>query len=451
MNKIASAEYLMAADIKPEKGHSFIHLITTGAGEYYGANNNADWFNKSAHEFTFPEALGRKSRMLDGGLEKFHNTFTKYGAVYREHFNSKKGAKPLGAVVAEAYNPAMNRGELIVKLANDEWADDLQKLARDEPIFFSMGCGVPFDICSMCGNEAPTRKQYCQHLRYNKLGISKEGHQVFAINDQPHFHDISRVVVPADRIAFGLRKVAGQAMSVDAVYESEDPAAIWIPASMVSKIGSRIEAKKAAILEKLSNIEKRIIVEGTTPDEDDLSLAFGEPPCPGSATEDVEKVDQYPTDEVIGELNNSKALLPPKTFVRIVMGKSGDDVPGLEDLPDALRSIFSELHDSGDVEVISDGSYDKEASGRYPSLSLATKNLASELSLEDEPIRRKVVRIAITGKPEYLKQASLVKKEVSAETRYLAKEYAKYQLSFLAGANDDKYTHRVAIHNQVVI
>jgi len=233
LDKTASKDYINSLGIVPEHGYSFVHLITMGGGERYGANSNADYFNKSACEVTFPEPIGPKTMMLDGGLDKYHGTFLKYGGVYREHRNSKKGAKPKGEIIASYVNPEMHRGELVVKLANDEWADDLNKLANDEPITFSMGAGVKYDVCSICGNKAPTRKDYCHHMKHQKLATMDDGHQVFVYNDAPHLHDISRVRIPADRIAYGLSKVAST-VTVDTYVKDED---LYLPMEIIQEIG----------------------------------------------------------------------------------------------------------------------------------------------------------------------------------------------------------------------
>ena len=178
LQKQANSSMVMSCDVSPVPGHSFVHLITMGAGEFYGANNNADYFNEKRASFEVPEHHshgGKQEIQLQDGLEKYHRTFMKFGAVYREHNNSKKGGPELGSIHSEWYNPAMHRGELIVKLANDTWAEELQKLARGEPVTWSMGCGVPYDICSICANQARTKKDYCNHLTYQKMSLSKEG------------------------------------------------------------------------------------------------------------------------------------------------------------------------------------------------------------------------------------------------------------------------------------
>ena len=70
-------------------------------------------------------------------------------------------------------------------------------------------CKIPFDICNICGNKAPTRKHYCEHLRFMLRMMHPEtGRKVYAINIRPKFFDISYVLIPADKTALTLKKVA---------------------------------------------------------------------------------------------------------------------------------------------------------------------------------------------------------------------------------------------------
>lgn len=441
LQKIAADDFVFTVDVRPEKGYSFLHVITTGALETYGANNNADAFNKNAYEF---RCANGKALQLGGGLEEYHNTFMKHGAVYRNHNNSKKGGIPQGNIIAETVNPVMNRGELIIKVANDNWHDDLEKLASGGMLWFSMGCGVPFDLCSICGNKAPSRQQYCEHLRYDPCGLDKEGHMVFAINDQPYFHDISEVGNnPADRIAGTLQKVAKESRGIPFV--EEDVSRLWVPLSVVNKIASRTERDRLNILDKLAKIEKRIAVDGMSPAECDLTDGFEE----GNTDEIEAKCGKIPLDQLISVLNSEKMMLPPKAFVRIVMKRPLEEIAGLEDLPDAIKDIFSQLKEDGDAEeILDDGSY--EPSLHQPARTVASpvKELSDRLSIEDEPVRKRIVIIAIRGgKPERQKTA-VMQKTASPEARILAKEYAKYQLSFLAAGSNERLLHTVAIHNQ---
>ena len=443
MQKWAS-DYIMQMDIRPEKGYSFVHLITTGAGEYYGPNNNADYFNEKCASFEIPNhhRTGKPFEyQLKGGLTHYHPTFTKYGGIYREHHNSKKGGISQGDIFLEAYNPAMHRGELVVKLPNQKWATELNKLASGQPVFWSMGCGVPFDICSGCGKEAATREQYCNHLRYNKLSMTKEGHQIFAINDQPHFHDISPVAVPADRIAFALSKVASAGVHID------DLPPLYLPLSVIDKIGRRLEAQHHHTLAKLAEIEKKILVQGLTPDESNLSEAFS-----GAHLDEptIRELQRYPLGDVINSCNKRGIMLPPKEFIRIVTKKPEGEICGLNGLSSEIKKIFSELTNSGDTEVASDASYVPMDTKHWTGLEDAATHIQGDLSVEDEPVRRRIVTVAIQGGHPQEKRAMLVEPTMNAESRVLAREYAKYQISFLTGIGADKYAHRVVVHNQVM-
>ncbi len=68
------------------------------------------------------------------------------------------------------------------------------------------------------------------------LTLDKTGRQICAINDKPHFHDISEVPKPAERIAFGLRKVASDGAVL--TEEEEQRVNIWLPLSVMNKIAS---------------------------------------------------------------------------------------------------------------------------------------------------------------------------------------------------------------------
>ena len=192
-------------------GHTYIHLISCAAGEFYGPNSRADFYNGDSYKHDFPEPKknGPKFIILDGGLNKYHNkTFMKEGGVYTEHFSSRDGAKPQGYIVAAKMNPDMHRGELIIGVRTNEWADDIEKLSSGKPLKFSIGADTAKDICSICGHVAHTENQHCDHYKKDRGAILEDGSQVYVITDNCVFHDISRVRNPAEKIAFSIKKIA---------------------------------------------------------------------------------------------------------------------------------------------------------------------------------------------------------------------------------------------------
>lgn len=171
-------------EYRPTDDHTAcIHLIAMGNSDQYGFNRNGDYFAGDV-------------------LEKRAHTFVTHGHVFREHRN-KDPKKALGQVKWAGYDPkGMQRVELIVHLDKDKAEEEYQMAKEGKALNFSMSCKVPNDRCSCCGNEAKSVSRYCDHLKHH-MGQYMDGFNkyAFAYNDVPTFFDISRVKVPADRIA----------------------------------------------------------------------------------------------------------------------------------------------------------------------------------------------------------------------------------------------------------
>lgn len=115
-------------EVKP--GEELVHLIAMGTTEAYGPNRNGDGFSKKA-------------------CIEYHPTFVKHARFYRNHKN-KDPEKSYGIVKASAFNPVMQRVELIVALNGNEKAakannglvasKEMEKLASGDDISVSMAC-----------------------------------------------------------------------------------------------------------------------------------------------------------------------------------------------------------------------------------------------------------------------------------------------------------------------
>lgn len=152
VSKNASEVDNFVKTITPDKKHSYVHLISLGAMEWYGPNKRGDAFNESGYEYNPPEPYDKKAVtvQLEGGLKEFHNpTFMANGRVYREHHSILSGGEPQGDVVFATYNEPMHRGELIIRLDNDKWADDIEKIEKGEPTYYSMGCHIDGTLVTM--------------------------------------------------------------------------------------------------------------------------------------------------------------------------------------------------------------------------------------------------------------------------------------------------------------
>jgi hypothetical protein len=83
-------------------------------------------------------------------------------------------------------------------------------------------CKVPFDVCTICGNESKTRDDYCPHMRppEDKRGIwgpnkiLEDGRKICVINTLPRFFDISFVFIGADKTAKAMAKLASKGAHV---------------------------------------------------------------------------------------------------------------------------------------------------------------------------------------------------------------------------------------------
>ena len=186
------AKYI--ADAQKIEGKTQVLLTALGAGEYWGSNVNGDYFPENSLKNPTPQ-YGYK-------------TFEKFAKVYKHHVN-KDPNKSYGDVALSVWNEKMKRVELICILDDAKAPDLVERINNGEYPEVSMGCKVPYDVCSICSNKAKTRAQYCDHLRYHMNKIPP-GHakKAYAINTLPRFFDISFVLIGADRIAAVMKKVA---------------------------------------------------------------------------------------------------------------------------------------------------------------------------------------------------------------------------------------------------
>lgn len=432
-SKVASDVKEYVKGIKPDKDHSYVHLISTGAVEWYGPNKRGDSFNEDAQIYKPSEPYCKEASevKLDGGLKKYHNpTFQANGKVYREHHSivEDRKNKPLGEVVCATYNEPMHRGELIVKLSNEEWKDDLERIANGKPCYYSMGCLTKDDVCSVCGKRtSPNDKENrCDHLKNHLLEYTDKGTQVHALTDHPIFYDISRVARPADKIAYSLAKVASDASTLPV-----------ISAVLLDRVaGKRID--RLNLLMKVAAEEKTMTEQEKLPVED-----------VDKADKDViKKVKDKDKGKVLIILRQHHTMLPPPAFLELM---AGDDAVCKKALPligDHLDGIFNHvLKDEGLQEFLDDGTYDSDDVDD-PGLESILGPLISRYSLDDEPFKSRVIRITIApGKKIAGERGMIVTPGADLLAAKLAKEYARYQLSFLTKHPDRRTIRQVLSGN----
>ena len=188
--------------IQPIPGHSFVYVLAVSDWEHYAENRNGDGFPNAPYKpMASPPWISQAET-----LSNWHHTFELYGNNYRHHVN-KDPEKRVGKVVKSFWNDTMHRVELLIDLENEKAPDLAERIAAGEFPPVSMGTKVAWDVCTICGNRAPTRAQYCDHLRFQMRSVIN-GVKVAALNPSPKFFDISWVIRPADPTAYMMKKVA---------------------------------------------------------------------------------------------------------------------------------------------------------------------------------------------------------------------------------------------------
>jgi hypothetical protein len=341
-------------------GHTYIHLISVAAGEHYGPNSRADFYNGDAyrHELSCPEKGKPNFIILKPGLSATHNkTFMEHGGVYTEHVSSLDGAEPQGYIVKAALNPEMKRGELIIGVETNKWADDIHKLESGTPLKFSIGASAPYDICSVCGHITTTEDGHCDHYKTMPGEFLADGSQVYVISDNCLFHDISRVKNPAEKIAFSIRKVASG--RGNRFVTPVGPA----KASVVRALCKTANAKaRFDMLCKLAAIEKEILAEGTTCAVDPALLSLfrkrrAAKKCQrkeASAAESLQHfLDFADTNNIIGSCNKHDYILSPEEFVNLMLPEEDRKAyhVSIEDIENSLPGIFNKILHSTEADT----------------------------------------------------------------------------------------------------
>jgi hypothetical protein len=340
---------------------------------------------------------------------------SKNAAVYKEHQTKRNGAEPSGYIAKAAVNVPMCRGELIIGVDENKWRRELQKKANGGNIYFSMGCDVKNDTCSVCLNEAATREEYCDHIKHHLGKLTKNGSKVFTYNDAPEFYDISGVACPADKIAFALREVKS---SKTASFHGSIP----------SVFGTTSMASKVAAAMKIAELEKRIPVEVT----DDLEDACC---CEEAEKEAIEKLKDYRADEVLDALHRKGIMLGPDAFYKLI--SSDTDNPKeimdiVKDIKIDPEQVFYELDEPECpfCDSLNDSSYDLEQIPNIGIMGMLDKCMPM-LSSNPEDVRGRTIQITIT------KRASQNERIQKFASDYISEDYARYATSSVA-RNPDK-------------
>ncbi len=395
------------------KKHSYVLVNALGAGEFFGSNINADFFpwNALTHE----------------GNDYGYKTFETFAHAYQHHKN-KDPTRAFGVPVLSLLNPRMKRVELVIRLdrakAKEEQADGIiTRIDAGEFPDVSMGCKVPYDICSICNQKSKTRFDYCQHMQppaelrsvYGPNKILPDGRKIYVINTMPKFFDISFVFIGADKTAKVMAKVASRGNQVclgdvcaiprlsTSVYEITAPGIAKTEelskVASVSDAGCSCGCGTCGDAEKLAQdygfsgnvkvgeILKRVpagsFVQKVLP-----GLEASEPSIPKETLNDLAK--SHSVADIASGAGSMGIVLKPQEFQRIILVRMGNDE--LADKLDSQHSTFRNV-DSVDNSIDID-----PVSTRGLLRELLSSLIESRCGL-GEPLKKRVIQISIRKMP----------------------------------------------------
>ncbi len=343
-SKFASEAYDYIQAVTPRDGETIVLVNALGVFEHYDDNRNGDAFNESAYKVGIrPICKCDKCQLTnwkngwvsdDETIPHHYKSFEKHGGIYQHHVN-KDPTKSLGKVEKAFWNSRMHRVELLLAIVNKrapEWIEEIEN-GTYAPV--SMGCHVRFDLCSNCGHKAPTRKDYCEHLKYDMRKIDPiTGVKNCALNPSPKFFDISKVFRPADPQGFMIKKVAEES-----VYSF----------SLEEKVAD-FESKQATI-GKLSDIQKIItgeISHAKLNPSHKLLINYKkniQPNLEEATNSDIDVMSEHSIPEVVSTLAEKGAGLTTKEFFKLFCKKANLGIPNSDILDKAvlLQPLMTKL------------------------------------------------------------------------------------------------------------
>jgi hypothetical protein len=442
---------------RPDEDHFMVHLIAMGDGETYGQNRNGDFWPKEANQ-------------------KYHDTFVKKGHFFREH-NNRDPKKAIGIVKASAYNPEMDRIELVIH-GNKDTAEEEYGLAKEgKALSFSMSARVPYDICNVCDNKATKSANYCEHLKHRMNEYIPEFQKfAYAINDKPTFFDISRVANPADRIAhyidYAFNDELQKAASAPALIFSDELAAAQ-GVSIPENVGFVTDSSKQKILEKLAAAEQYMedVRLGRDLPQDEkynfVKYASANIFEEGELTD--QELDQLRSVEpgtLFYKLASASMILPFKSFVAYSTGRKIADVEAdpivkyansCGCMGTSMRDIMSSVIPSGLTNMF-------DSSSRF----LADSDLGSTDEVQQfmekaddkfshktgKPGLNKIIKITISSGPKMdIKSASdeNLSEHDKLYAHTLAQSYGLYKVSFMKDCNKRHRDFKVDDMNSLLL
>lgn len=276
-------------------------------------------------------------------------------------FNTNYGERSLGYIEdGFVYRPVTNitRYKYDGKVYNLSVTGDSSYIANRIAV---SNCKIPGDRCSICGNFARKKSEYCSHIKDELLKIYKDGRQSYMINEDPTFFDISYVLRPADKTAMLISKVASKSIEAHAPKHHNEIGVLEIKEMLkpgrvtVTDDKSALNASDLIDLGFKSGAIRKVFhsilepVESKT-DCDNFktyilpAIDSGEPQLP------IEKLSAFSLNDIVSTLTASGVLCGPAEYKKImIITHSGEDIkPDIscdhfnDDIFDIIKNILPE-------------------------------------------------------------------------------------------------------------
>jgi len=392
------------SQIRPDPRYQYVLMTPMGAYEYWGMNVNGDLFPEISLKFDYetddPTPVAKQleemylaphgKRLPVYPMKEFgHKTFLQ-ALRYRHHVN-KNPEIAYGDIVFVVYNPAMKRVELVSRHDREKakrvGADDIiRDLDEGKPRQISMGCKVPFDVCTICGHVSRTPHDYCAHLKTGMGTVREDGKVVGAINFFPRFFDLSDVFIPAAKESGVIMKVANaknvsaymkQGMSAKEAVDRAYPT--WSEKQKADFLLRMKGSTKTATSVKVSSLSKKVLPNAVS-EEIIKRMTRAEKPIPPSV------LSSHPFGKLLSTASLSGITLSPQEFQYGMLHAMGR--PGMARSLHADGVVFSVPSRPTVTRriIISSGDFD-------PSIASEISRFIPDRSAFAPHLQRRVVRV----------------------------------------------------------
>ena len=200
---------------------------------------------------------------------------------------------------------------------------------------------------------------------------------------------------------------------------------------------------------ELAEIEKEIMLAPHGSPKKALLSAFDKDSGFGDVEDSVvQRLHNKPTGAVLGALKDKLVIMPMDVFFKLILGEKYPEAePMMSDAKGCVPGILGRLlEDPGLDSLLGDGSYEVEHSGDR-SLKEDADSMAPACSISEEPVKMRIVRAVMRASPSGSGKTTIVKTgslRGSPAAEFMAREYARYVISFAEGLPEERNRLTVA-------